>query len=269
MAKGKSMNNKKIVFITGASRGIGRGIALALAREQFIVIGNGRKYDPDDETVGLFEVKKTIESQGGNFFPIQGDIAKSEDRTRMVNEAIMKYGKIDILVNNAGVAPQTRLDVLETTQESFNQVFTVNAEAPFFLTQLVANQMKSQIRQSDRQNGCIIFISSISAYISSPSRAEYCISKAAVSHMARIFAHRLSEYGINVYEVRPGIIKTDMTASVSEKYDKLIEEGLIPQNRWGHPEDVGQAVVALAKGYFAYSTGMQVEVSGGMDIRRL
>jgi 3-oxoacyl-[acyl-carrier protein] reductase len=263
------MNERKVAFVSGASRGIGRGIAIALAKEDFIVVGNARKYDPKNERIGLFEVKKTIESDGGQFLPVKGDIADGRDRERMVRETLEQYGKIDILVNNAGVAPKNRLDILQTNEESFKQVFSVNAEGPFFFTQAVAKQMIQQLDQDTTFKGCIIFISSISAYISSPSRAEYCISKAAVSHMARIYAHRLSEYGINVYEVRPGIIKTDMTSEVSEKYDKLIANGLILQNRWGYPEDVAKAVVALAKGYFPYSTGMPVEVSGGMNIYRL
>jgi 3-oxoacyl-[acyl-carrier protein] reductase len=263
------MNDITVAFVSGASRGIGRGIAIALAKEGYRVVGNARKYDPGNETAGLFEVKKTIESNGGHFLPLAGDITDIEDRDRMVQETLKQCGKIDILVNNAGVAPQKRLDLLDTNQDSFKRVFSINAEGPFFLTQVVAKQMIQQLNKDANFKGCIIFISSISAYVSSPSRAEYCISKAALSHMASIFAHRLAEFGINVYEVRPGIIKTDMTAGVSEKYDTLIAEGLIPQNRWGYPDDVAKAVVALAKGYFPYSTGMQVEVSGGMNINRL
>jgi NAD(P)-dependent dehydrogenase (short-subunit alcohol dehydrogenase family) len=161
------------------------------------------------------------------------------------------------------------LDVLETTVDSFDRVLAVNMRGTFFLTQKIANQMAKQVGKGSSVKPCIIFISSISADVSSPSRAEYCISKAAVSQAARIFADRLVEYGINVYEVRPGIIKTEMTAPVKEKYDRLIAEGLVPQKRWGFPEDVAKAVVALAKGYFEYSTGMIIEVSGGMNIRRL
>ena len=263
------MDNMRVAFVSGASRGIGREIAIALAKENFIIAGNARKYEPGNEIKGLFEVKKTIEAAGGRFLPVQGDISDGRDRARIVQEILKHYGKIDILVNNAGVAPQKRLDILQTNQESFKRIFSINAEGPFFLTQIIANHMIQQLKRDANYKGSIIFISSISAYISSPSRAEYCISKAALSHMARIYAHRLAEYGINVYEVRPGIIKTDMTAGVREKYNKLIKEGLIPQNRWGHPEDVAQAVVALAKGYFPYSTGMQIEVSGGMNISRL
>jgi len=174
-----------------------------------------------------------------------------------------------VLVNNAGVAPERRLDILETSPESYDRLQTINARGPFFLTQKIARQMIKQVKENPESKPCIIFISSISASVSSPTRAEYCVSKAALSQAARVFADRLSEYGINVYEVRPGIIQTDMTAPVREKYDKLIAGGLIPQKRWGFPEDVGKAVAALAKGYFGYSTGLVVEVSGGMNVPHL
>ncbi|MDZ7358810.1 MAG: SDR family oxidoreductase, partial [candidate division KSB1 bacterium] len=167
----------------------------------------------------------------------------------------------------AGVAPKQRLDILETTPDSYDRVMSINARGPFFLTQRVARYMIQNPNASISRY--IIFISSISAYYSSPSRAEYCLSKAAISHAARIFAHRLAEFGIRVFELRPGIIQTDMTAVVKEKYDKLIAEGLVPQHRWGFPEDVGRAVLGLVQGYFDYSTGLIAEVSGGMNICRL
>ncbi len=174
-----------------------------------------------------------------------------------------------MLVNNAGVAPEKRLDILETTPESYDRLLSINTRGAFFLTQKIANQMIHQVREQESGNPCIIFISSISASVSSSSRAEYCISKAALSMAAKVFADRLAEFGINVYEVRPGIIRTEMTDPVKEKYDRLIAEGLIPQKRWGFPEDVAKAVAALACGDFAYSTGLVVDVSGGMNIQRL
>jgi 3-oxoacyl-[acyl-carrier protein] reductase len=178
-------------------------------------------------------------------------------------------GRIDVLVNNAGVAPDKRLDILETTPESYDRVMSVNARGSFFLTQKVALQMAGQSQGDSTFLQSIVFISSISADVSSPNRAEYCMSKAALSQAARIFADRLTGYGINVYEIRPGIIKTEMTAGVRDKYDRLIAEGIVPQRRWGLPEDVAKAVVALTQGAFSYSTGMIVEISGGMNIRRL
>jgi NAD(P)-dependent dehydrogenase (short-subunit alcohol dehydrogenase family) len=264
------MDVKPVAFITGAGQGIGRGIALELAKEGFNIAGNDIIFKPNDKRKGLFEVKERVEELGRAFLPVQGDISALDGHSRMLKQVLDQFGRIDLLVNNAGVATVERMDILETTPESFDRLVSINAKGPFFLTQRVANQMIKQNQlNSESIQPVIVFISSISASVSSTSRAEYCISKAALSHTATLFAHRLSEFGINVYEVRPGIIKTDMTAPVREKYEKLIVEGLVPQNRWGFPEDVGLAVVALAKGYFPYSTGMVLEVSGGMNIRRL
>jgi NAD(P)-dependent dehydrogenase (short-subunit alcohol dehydrogenase family) len=246
---------KPVALITGAGRGIGRGIAIELAKNGFDIVGNDTIFEPGNKEKGLFEVKERVEESKAVFLPVRGDISSLDEHDVIIKQALDKFGKIDVLVNNAGVAPERRLDILETTPESFDRLFSINTRGTFFLTQKVANQM--------------IFISSISAEVSSPSRTEYCISKAAISQAARIFADRLTEYEINVYEIRPGIIKTDMTAPVQRKYDKLIAGGLIPQKRWGFPEDVGKAVVVLAKGYFDYSTGLVLEVSGGMNIRRL
>ncbi len=260
---------RPVAFITGASRGIGRGVAIELAKNGYDTAGNSRLFDPGDTESGIFEVKRRIEESGGDFLPLQGDVSSLEDHQRMLDLILEKFGRIDLLVNNAGVAPEKRLDVLETTAASFDRVLSINLRGPFFLTQRVAQQMIAQLGQQPETKPSIVFITSISAYMSSPSRAEYCLSKAGLSMAAAIFADRLSAHGINVYEVRPGIIKTDMTAAVQEKYDKLIGEGLIPQQRWGLPEDVGRAVAALASGSFQYSTGMVIEVSGGMNLRRL
>lgn len=267
------MKQRPVALVTGAGRGIGRGIVLSLAKNDFDIAGNDIIWEPENEETGLFELKRRVEELPVHFLPIKGDISSLSDHENIIKKTIETFGRIDVLVNNAGVAPLIRLDMLETTPESYDRLQDVNARGPFFLTQKVAVVMIDQIKKGEKSaagiNPSIIFISSISAYVSSPSRAEYCISKAALSQMARLYADRLSEYEINVYEVRPGIIKTDMTAAVKEKYDQKIAEGLIPQGRWGNPEDVGRAVVSLARGDFAYSTGMIIEVSGGMNISRL
>ena len=261
-------SDRPVAFVTGASRGIGRGIAIELARIGYDLAGSTR-VDSQDTEKGILEVKRRIEELGTGCLPVQGDVSNLEDHERMINAVIDRYGRIDLLVNNAGVAPEKRLDVLEATAASFDRVLSTNLRGPFFLTQLVARQMITQVQAAHSIKPNIVFVTSVSAYISSPSRAEYCVSKAALSMTAAIFADRLAQHGINVYEVRPGIIKTDMTASVQEKYDRLIEEGLVPQGRWGLPEDVGKAIAALVSGGFEYSTGTVIEVSGGMNIRRL
>lgn len=266
---------KPIALITGAGRGIGRGIALELTKLGYAIAGNDVAYDPHDRKHGLCEVEARVKELGGDFLPVPGDAAEPEDQSRIVNAVIKAFGRVDVLVNNAGVAPLERKDILETSPESYDRLMHINARGAFFLTQKVARLMVKQQEQEPRPQSspnpgpCIIFISSISAEVSSPSRAEYCISKAALSQTARIYADRLVEFGINVYEIRPGIIKTDMTAAVKNKYDRLIAQGLVPQKKWGYPEDVGKAAAALARGDFAYATGLILELSGGMNIRHL
>lgn len=263
------MDRRPVAFITGASRGIGRGIAIELAKSGYDIAGNSRVASATNAESGILEVQKRIEELGARFVAIQGDISRLEDHQKMLSEVLDRFSGVDLLVNNAGVAPEKRLDVLEATADSFDRVLSINLRGPFFLTRLVARQMIEQVTKNPSRKPSIIFITSVSAHLSSPSRADYCISKSGLSMAAAVFADRLSEHGINVYEVRPGIIKTDMTAPVHGKYDGLINEGLVPQNRWGLPEDVGKAVAALARGCFEYSTGLVVEVSGGMNIRRL
>lgn len=263
------MNKKPVALITGAGRGIGRGIALELANSGFDIAGLDIVFEPENKKTGLFEVKEVLGALGAGFLPLQGDVSDLASHEKILGEVIGQFGRIDLLVNNAGVAPLVRVDLLETTPESFDRVFGINARGAFFLVQKAARQMVHQVKKSPDPKPAIVFITSISAVVSSPSRAEYCISKAALSMTAALFADRLAEFGINVYEIRPGIVESDMTAPVREKYDKLIGEGLVPQKRWGFPEDVGKAVVALAKGYFPFSTGLVLEVSGGMNIRRL
>jgi 3-oxoacyl-[acyl-carrier protein] reductase len=258
-----------VALVTGAAKGIGRSIVLELAKNGFDIVGVDVLFDPTNTKSGLFEAKERSEEFKRDFFPIKGDISNLEAHDKIIRQALDRFGRIDVMVNNAGVAPEKRLDILETIPESYDRVLSINSRGAFFLTQKIARQMIKQVEEEKERKCCIIFISSISAYVSSPSRAEYCISKAALSMAARIFADRLAEYGINVYEVRPGIIQTDMTAPVKGKYDQLIAEGLIPQKRWGFPEDIARAVACLARGDFAYSTGLVVEVSGGMNIRHL
>jgi 3-oxoacyl-[acyl-carrier protein] reductase len=262
------IGEKPVALITGAGRGIGRGIALALAQEGFHIAGCDIVYEPANKKSGLFEVQQKVQISGAEFLPVKGDVASLADHGKILHGVLKKFNRIDILVNNAGVAPLARTDILEATPESFDRVLDVNLRGAFFLTQKVAGEMIRQLKDNPDAKHAIIFISSVSAAISSTMRAEYCISKAALSMTARLFADRLSEFGINVYEIRPGIIETDMTAPVREKYDKLIAEGLVLQRRWGFPADVGKAVAALAKGYFPYSTGLVLEVSGGMNIQR-
>lgn len=255
--------------VTGAGQGIGRGIVMALAREGFDVAGIDIVFDPRNREKGLFEVKEKVEKLGRRFLPIAGDVARLEDHDRMLDAAVGEFGAIDVLVNNAGISPAKRVDILETAPESYDRVLGVNARGPFFLTQNAARRMAARKGARPAFPPSIIFITSISAVASSTSRAEYCVSKAALSMTAALFADALAAKGINVYEVRPGIIATDMTAGVKDKYDRLIAGGLVPQGRWGLPEDVGRAVAALARGDLAFSTGAVVEVSGGMNIRRL
>jgi NAD(P)-dependent dehydrogenase (short-subunit alcohol dehydrogenase family) len=263
------VSDKTVALVTGAARGIGRRICLELAENGFDIVGVDVLADPANMQKGLSEVRQKVEELGRKFLSIRSDVAELGSHITVLEETLGTFGRIDVLVNNAGVAPEKRMDILETSPESYDRVLSINARGTFFLTQKITKHMIKQVAEDAKNKPSIIFISSISAYVSSPSRPEYCISKAALSMTAKIFADRLAEYGINVYEVRPGIIQTDMTAPVKEKYDKLIAEGLIPQKRWGYPKDVAKAVVALARGDFAYSTGLVVEVSGGMNIQKL
>ncbi|KPJ84408.1 MAG: 3-ketoacyl-ACP reductase [Gemmatimonas sp. SG8_17] len=263
------MASTPCAFVTGASRGIGRAIAIELAREGFNIVGNATGYDADDRTRGLAETGERVEELGVAFLPAPGNIADLEIHERLVGEACSRFGRVDVLVNNAGVGPRERLDFLDTTPDSFDHVVGVNLRGTFFLTQCFARHMVEWIAREPAVRPKIVFITSISADTSSPTRTEYGVTKAGLSQLARVLAHRFAVDGIDVYEVRPGLIATDMTAPVKDKYDALIAKGLIPQSRWGQPLDVARAVAALARGDFAYSTGGVFEVSGGMNIKRL
>jgi NAD(P)-dependent dehydrogenase (short-subunit alcohol dehydrogenase family) len=250
----------KIALVTGAARGIGRGIALALAKHNWSMTINYRgNVDAANEALRL------VEEAGGRGILVQGDIANSDHRQRLVDETLKQFGRIDLLVNNAGMAPRVRMDMLEMPETSYDEVMTINLKGPFFLTQLVARKMIEQ----KIANAKIINLGSLSSYASSVNRAEYCISKAGISMLTVLFADRLAEFGINVYEIRPGIIATDMTSAVQAKYDKLIAEGLLPIRRWGQPDDIARAVVAIAEDLLPYSTGEVINVDGGFHLRRL
>jgi 3-oxoacyl-[acyl-carrier protein] reductase len=259
------MIKNKVALITGAARGIGLGIALKLSGEGYAVA----ILDVWDEAA-IQENLEQVKANGNPVLYFQGDITMAASRQAAIEQIGQEFGRIDLLVNNAGVAPRKRMDILETTQESLDFVIGINVKGTFFMSQAVANFMISETAEHPEIHPMIVNISSMSAYTSSPSRGEYCISKAGVSMITMLFADRLAEYGIPVYEIRPGIIKTDMTKVVTEKYDKLIfEQNLIPIKRWGFPEDIAKAVLLFASGQLPYSTGEIINVDGGYHIRRL
>lgn len=260
---------RQVALVTGAGQGIGRGIALRLARDGFEVVINDILADASDTQQGAYEVKKQIEADGGRAEVFKADVASRQERQAMVAFVEDRFGRLDLLVNNAGVAPKERKDILEATEESFDRLIAINLKGPYFLTQLVANRMIAWKRAGLIRTPRIVFISSISAYTSSPSRGEYCVSKAGLSMAAKLYAHRLGEEGIPVLEICPGIIETPMTAVVKEKYDRLIAEGLLVTRRWGQPQDVAAVVSAFARGDLDYSTGQAIEVGGGFGLRRL
>ncbi|MBK1876552.1 3-ketoacyl-ACP reductase [Pelagicoccus mobilis] len=256
---------KKTALVTGGSRGIGFGVALALAKEGWDLVINGMR--PEE---GVSEPLETLRAEGVSVAYARGDIGSVEGR-----DAILKVareaagGSLNLLVNNAGVAPKVRLDLLDTTEESYDFVVDTNLKGAFFLTQAVANDMVAAKKENEEFSGTIVNVSSISATVASVNRGEYCIAKAGLSMVTSLFAARLGEFGLPVYEVRPGVTKTDMTAGVSEKYDKLIEDGLCVTKRWGFPEDIGKAVASLSRGDFPYSTGQVIMIDGGLTLPRL
>lgn len=256
---------KKTALVTGGTRGIGFGIASALAKEGWDLVINGMR---PVEAVG--EAIEALKAEGASVAYARGDIGTVEGREEILNTAREAAGgSLNLLVNNAGVAPKVRLDLLETTEESYDFVVDTNLKGAFFLTQAVANEMVTA-KKADREfSGMVVNVSSISATVASVNRGEYCIAKAGLSMVTSLFAARLGEFDLPVYEVRPGVTRTDMTAAVSEKYDALIEEGLCVTKRWGMPEDIGKAVASLARGDFPYSTGQVLMVDGGLTLPRL
>jgi len=254
----------KVALITGAARGIGFGIAMKFASEGCdIVIA-----DIQDEEKVENNLKK-ISNFGRKILYCKSDISSSKDRSELINKIREHFGKLNILVNNAGVAPAVRADILEASEESYERVMKINLQGPYFLTQLVAKYFIEQKKMNSDFSASIINISSISAETASVSRGEYCISKAGLSMMTKLYAVRLAEFDIPVFEIRPGIIMTDMTSAVKDKYDKLIAEGLLLQKRWGQPEDIANAAAMMARGDIAYSTGQVVYVDGGFSVSRL
>lgn len=259
-----STSSSPVALVTGASRGIGRAIAVRLARDGYAVGVNYRS-----NANAAAEAVKEIAQAGGQAIPLQGDVASAADRQGMVADLLARYGRLDLLVNNAGITSVGRKDLLEATEESWDTVFATNLKGPFFLAQLAARKMIELIEAKTIGRGTIVNVSSISAYAVSTNRADYCLAKAAMPMMTWLLADRLAEQKILVYEVCPGVIASDMTAPVKEKYDQLIESGMSPIRRWGQPEDVAGAVAMLASGALGFSTGERINVDGGFHIRRL
>lgn len=255
---------KKTALVTGGSRGIGLGIAEQLVQRGFQLAINGVR-----EESAVQDVLSKLRAYGQDVIYCRADVSDAAQRARMLQQVETHFGALHVLVNNAGVAPKERKDLLETTEESYDRLMGMNLKGAFFLTQAVANYMLHQQEKSKDFSGCIINISSMSATVASVNRGEYCVSKAGLSMVTQLFAVRLGAHNIPVYEVRPGIIATDMTAAVKEKYDRLIAEGLLVQSRWGQPEDVGKAVAMLAAGELPYSTGQVIMIDGGLTIPRL
>ncbi len=259
--------NSKTALVTGGTRGIGFGIAQSLAEEGWNLVLNGMR--PEDT---VQDVLDSLRSNGVEVAYAQGDIGSAEGRESIIGVVrSASGGALSLLVNNAGVAPKQRLDILETTEENYDFVVDTNLKGAFFLTQLVANDMVEAKKLDEDFSGAIVNVSSISATVVSVNRGEYCIAKAGLSMVTQLFAARMGEFNIPVFEIRPGVTKTDMTSSpaVTEKYDKLIGDGLCVTKRWGYPEDVAKAVASLARGDFPYSTGQVLMVDGGLTIPRL
>jgi NAD(P)-dependent dehydrogenase (short-subunit alcohol dehydrogenase family) len=258
-----------VILVTGAGRGLGRGVALQLAAEGCSVAVNYVGNLPAaEETAALCRGASRSEAQA--FIPIQADIGSKPDRERLVAETLSKFGRIDALVNNAGIAPRVRADIAEASEESFAELVRVNLQGPYFLTQAVVRSWLSGKSTPPPPTGFkVVFITSVSADTASVDRGDYCIAKAGLAMAAQLWAARLAPENIQVVEIRPGIMATDMTAGVKGKYDRLLAGGLVPQNRWGTADDVGLAVRSIIAGQFPFSTGSVIHVDGGLHIRRL
>lgn len=259
------MNSKPVAIITGASRGIGRAISLALASEGYDIAAIARTPDSDC----MLSLQPEIEGRGSQFFPVGLDVAHTNLHDEVISSILEHYGRIDILVNNAGIAPLERKDLLDLDEETYDRVLSVNLRGPVFLARRVAREMIWMKEQVKDYKPSIIFVTSFLAYTSFTRGIDVCISKSGLSMAAHVFADRLTSEGINVYEVRPGLIKTELTTRSKFKFDMLIAEGLVPQKQWGTPEDMAKAVASLARGDWAFSSGTVFEVSGGMNIKSI
>jgi 3-oxoacyl-[acyl-carrier protein] reductase len=253
-----------VALVTGSSRGIGRGIAVALGAAGWRVGVNYAGNRAAAEACCAL-----VTQAGGAALPVQGDVGEASDRARLVAEVAAWGGRIDLLVNNAGVAPDVRADILDAGEESFDRLVRINLKGPYFLTQAVARRMLAQEPDAQGCRGQIITVSSISAYTASVNRGDYCVSKAGLGMLTKLFAARLADHGIRVYEIRPGVIATDMTGPVKQKYDTLIADGMSPIRRWGEPQDIGRAVTAIARGDLPFSTGEVINVDGGFHLHTL
>ena len=257
--------SKKVALITGGGRGIGFGICEKLAGDGFNLVLSGRS-----DASKVADAVARLEGMGAEVLYCSGDVSSPEDRAAMLAQIKDRFGRLDVLVNNAGVAPKIRADILEAAEDSFEWIMKINLQGPYFLTQACANWMIAQKQSDEAFDGCIINVGSISATVVSPNRGDYCISKAGLGMMSSLFAARLGEFAIPVYEIRPGIITTDMTSGVTEKYDNLIDNTeLLIEKRWGLPEDIGKLAASMARGDMPYATGQVVYVDGGLTMNRL
>lgn len=259
-ARSQDETRRRVALVTGGTRGIGLGIARALAADGWSLALCGIR--PED---AVRDVLDALRASGVEVAYAPADLASRDDRARLVEFVYARYGRVQALVNNAGIAPRVRADLLESTEESFEELLRTNLQGPYFLTQQIAARMAAE----PQAGSAIVFVTSVSAEMASPNRGEYCVSKAGLAMTVKLFAARLAALGIPVYEVRPGIIATDMTAKVKDVYDRRIADGLIPEGRWGTPEDVGRIVAALLRGDVPYATGAVIHVDGGLSIPRL
>lgn len=264
MSSGNPPKSKRVALVTGGTRGIGLGISRKLAESGFNLAVNGRREEAD-----IAETLNDLRAMGTDVLYCRADISVADDRQSMISQIKDRFGRLDVLVNNAGVAPNERADLLHASEESFDRLISINLKGPYFLTQLAARWMVQQHNDDKGFIGSIINVSSVSATVASTNRGDYCISKAGIAMATQLWAARMAEFGVGVYEVRPGVIRTDMTSGVTEKYDKLIADGLTVDPRWGTPDDVGQMVAVLARGELTYATGNVLMVDGGLTLQRL